>query len=40
MLKALKWFFGLFSPYVHPFEKKVDKFFKGIKLGKYLILLC
>ncbi|MBD3330570.1 hypothetical protein GF354_03500 [Candidatus Peregrinibacteria bacterium] len=31
MLKALKWFFGLFSVYVHPFEKKVDKFFVSIK---------
>lgn len=31
MLKFLKWFFGLFSPYAHPFERKVDKFFKSIK---------
>ena len=31
MLKILKWFFGLFSPYVHPFERKVDKFFKSVK---------
>lgn len=31
MLKFLKWFFGLFSKYVSPFEKKVDKFFKHIK---------
>lgn len=31
MMKFFKWFFGLFSPYVHPFERKVDKFFKGIK---------
>ena len=31
MLKFLKWFFGLFSPYVHPFERKVDKFLKHIK---------
>ena len=31
MLKFLKWFFGLFSPYVDPFERKVDKFFKHIK---------
>jgi tetratricopeptide (TPR) repeat protein len=30
-MKFLKWFLGLFSPYVHPFERKVDKFFKGIK---------
>ncbi|MEK7085563.1 MAG: hypothetical protein AAB953_00930 [Patescibacteria group bacterium] len=31
MLKFLKWFFGLFSQYVSPFEKKVDKFFKYIR---------
>jgi len=31
MLKVLKWFIGLFSPYVDPFERKVDKFFKSIK---------
>lgn len=31
MLKILKWFFGLFSPYVNSFERKVDKFFKRIK---------
>jgi len=31
MFKFLKWFFGFFSSYVHPFEKKVDKFFRGIK---------
>ena len=30
MLKFLKWFLGLFSPYVHPFERKVDKFFGKI----------
>lgn len=31
MLKFLKWFFGLFSPYVNPFERRVDKFFRNIK---------
>ena len=31
MMKFLKWFFGLFSPYVSPFERKVDKFFVNIK---------
>lgn len=31
MLKFVKWFFGLFSRYVSPFERKVDKFFKRIK---------
>lgn len=31
MLKFLKWFFGLFSPYVNSFERKVDRFFKHIK---------
>lgn len=31
LLKFLKWFLGLFSPYVHPFERKVDKFFRSIK---------
>lgn len=31
MIKFLKWFFGLFSQYVSPFEKKVDKFFRNIK---------
>jgi hypothetical protein len=30
-MKFLKWFFGLFSPYVSPFERKVDKFFVNIK---------
>lgn len=31
MLSFFKWFFGLFSPYVNPFERKVDKFFRNIK---------
>lgn len=31
MLQFFKWFFGLFSPYVNRFERKVDKFFKHIK---------
>ncbi len=31
MLKLLKWFIGLFSSYVDPFERKVDRFFKHIK---------
>ncbi|MBI5754580.1 hypothetical protein HZA40_05600 [Candidatus Peregrinibacteria bacterium] len=31
MMNFLKWFFGLFSQYVSPFEKKVDKFFVNIK---------
>ena len=31
MIKILKWIFGLFSPYVHPFERKVDRFFKSVK---------
>jgi len=31
MMSFLKWFFGLFSKYVNPFEKKVDKFFLNIK---------
>ena len=31
MLKVLKWFFGLFSPYVNSFERKIDKFFRNIK---------
>lgn len=31
MIKFLRWFFGLFSPYVNSFEHKVDKFFKSIK---------
>ena len=31
MIKFLKWFFGLFSQYVSPFEKKVDRFFVNIK---------
>ncbi|MBT7736475.1 hypothetical protein HN709_02200 [Candidatus Peregrinibacteria bacterium] len=31
MLKVLKWILGLFSSYVHPFERKVDRFFRGIK---------
>ncbi len=31
MIKFLKCFFGLFSQYVSPFEKKVDKFFRNIK---------
>lgn len=31
MLKFLKWFFGLFSSYVNPFERKIDKFFGNIK---------
>ncbi len=30
-MKFLKWFFGLFSQYVSPFERKVDKFFVNIK---------
>lgn len=30
-MKFLKWFFGLFSQYVSPFERKVDKFFRNIK---------
>ena len=30
-MKFLKWLFGLFSPYVDPFERKVDKFFRNIK---------
>ncbi len=30
-MQFLKWFFGLFSQYVSPFEKKVDKFFVNIK---------
>lgn len=31
MLKIIKWFFGLFVPYVNGFEWKVDRFFRGIK---------
>lgn len=31
MIKFLKWFFGLFSSYVNPFERRVDRFFKHIK---------
>lgn len=31
MLNFLKWIFGLFSPYVNSFERKVDRFFKNIK---------
>ncbi len=31
MLRFLKWFFGFFSSYVHPFERKVDKFFRNVK---------
>lgn len=31
MLKFLKWFFGMFSPYVNSFERKVDKFFRNVK---------
>ncbi len=31
MLRFLKWFFGLFSPYVNSFERKVDKFFRHVK---------
>lgn len=31
MIKFLKWFFGLFSQYVSPLERKVDKFFRNIK---------
>lgn len=31
MLQFLKWFFGLFSPYVNGFERRVDRFFRGIK---------
>ncbi|MFH1284202.1 MAG: hypothetical protein ABIH78_01285 [Candidatus Peregrinibacteria bacterium] len=31
MPKFLKWFFGLFSSYVHPFERRVNKFFRNIK---------
>lgn len=31
MLKFLKWLFGLFSPYVNSFERKVDKFFSNMK---------
>lgn len=31
MSKILKWIFGLFSPYVHSFERKVDKFFRNVK---------
>ncbi len=31
MLKFLKWFLGLFSRYVNPFERKVGRFFKHIK---------
>lgn len=31
MVKFLRWFFGLFSSYVHPFERKVDRFFRGVK---------
>lgn len=31
MLKFIKWFFGLFSPYVSAFERKVDRFFTNIK---------
>ncbi len=31
MLRFLKWFFGLFSPYVNGFERRVDRFFRGIK---------
>lgn len=30
-MKFLRWFFGLFTPYVNRFERKVDKFFKNIK---------
>lgn len=30
-MKILKWILGLFSPYAHPFERKVDRFFRGIK---------
>lgn len=30
-MKFLKWLFGLFSPYVNSFERKVDKFFSKIK---------
>ena len=31
MLKFLKWFIGLFSPYANSFERKVDKFFTSVK---------
>ncbi len=31
MIRFLKWFFGLFSPCVNSFERKVNKFFKHIK---------
>lgn len=30
MLKFLKWFFGIFSPFVNGFERKVNRFFKSI----------
>jgi hypothetical protein len=30
-MKFLKWFFGLFSPYVNSFERRVDKFFGNVK---------
>ncbi len=31
MLRFLKWFFGLFSPYVNGFERRVDRFFRSVK---------
>ncbi len=31
MLKFLRWFFGLFSPYVNATERRVDKFFRHVK---------
>ena len=31
MLRFLNWFFGLFSSYVRPLERKVDKLFRSIK---------
>ena len=31
MLRFLKWFFALFSSYVNPFERKVDRFFRNVK---------
>lgn len=30
-MRAMKFLLGIFSRYVHPFEKKVDKFFKRVK---------
>ncbi len=31
MLKILKFIFGIFSPYVNSFERRVDRFFKSVK---------